>query len=1076
MPPVSPPSDQQDTTDDHSPLSDEDVAILYEIITRAVQDSNVDAQPFRAIFTSYDTILAQHGLSPDHDQIYLRFLLRLGGRRRAGETLYDSFEALLAELGIQIEVNVEQNEIQDVTRSVEATARNSAELQARSEAGSDSGVHSRRASFHTSADTRREAGAVSNLRSSSRASISDYREVQVEEANVRPSTRASIRPSERFERRRTPRQTAGATGTAGQTTRGRLTAKEFASNLQHVQRRHASASATRTSVGRDRNNAHYHSRVQSQQLPSTQLEEGPTPARYEYQDFTQDTEHRENGHDRPNNPPERHLQAYQVDSRELFYQPTKAQLLRDADDFMHFRLRALAHNALRRWQSYAQESHERHERMSEMALNHDLSILLRQSFDQWRAVLQSRRRALAADRYFSQLEHRAHRARDLYLLIKAFTHWQQISNERVKDALKARHQVLRVKYFNAWLDLTVLNHHKVHLLGQRKFFHAWRQRYLDSTKITDLASKARRRNLIRTTYWKWFWAFCERRAPKWKEKRLQSTIFNRWSLTVQRALYREYEVGVRRDDSIKRALFFKWLQQARSVLSHTTEADDFCRQKIIRRSMLAYKRTIKFTPLVKQVSNMADWRVAGSTFAFLVNRVRTAQQAKQVDQLRVLKDSWTAWNDRLRWQTLEARVDDRVLVQTLYTWVLAERCVLLQRLREQRLSHLNLRRLVDRYRTRVSAERVICEDFEKKRQACTSRIIINRWHRAVDSFRHNAHMALEFEAPRILQETILAWTKKLNYIRRIDEEAADASYYFRTVRCLRRWRIAAAEAKRRRYRDAYAHIRRRSKMKLASNCLQVWRSRAHANNQMQEQARSHDQQQLLRYSASLFDHWRSRHDFLIDRQNHTLTEFDQRFANDQLGRWIARYRTQAQLQGLAEAHAGLRVSTVASNWLHKLQLRVIELKGRESNVELFRRRSKKRHLRVFLRRWGDKFASMRDQQRCQEMDGQDRAARPAGQWTDMDEGLEIGDWIPGSNTKTSSTPFAAHLSTPSRRAARAKEVLQMSTTPAGTPSATRMLSQLGRTPRSVRRGEFGRSTAGFNGRAFGPIEETPKTP
>lgn len=855
-----------------------------------------------------------------------------------------------------------------------------------------------------------------------------------------------------------------------------MTAKEFASNLQHVQRRHASASATRTSVGRDRNNAHYHSRVQSQQLPSTQLEEGPTPARYEYQDFTQDTEHRENGHDRPNNPPERHLQAYQVDSRELFYQPTKAQLLRDADDFMHFRLRALAHNALRRWQSYAQESHERHERMSEMALNHDLSILLRQSFDQWRAVLQSRRRALAADRYFSQLEHRAHRARDLYLLIKAFTHWQQISNERVKDALKARHQVLRVKYFNAWLDLTVLNHHKVHLLGQRKFFHAWRQRYLDSTKITDLASKARRRNLIRTTYWKWFWAFCERRAPKWKEKRLQSTIFNRWSLTVQRALYREYEVGVRRDDSIKRALFFKWLQQARSVLSHTTEADDFCRQKIIRRSMLAYKRTIKFTPLVKQVSNMADWRVAGSTFAFLVNRVRTAQQAKQVDQLRVLKDSWTAWNDRLRWQTLEARVDDRVLVQTLYTWVLAERCVLLQRLREQRLSHLNLRRLVDRYRTRVSAERVICEDFEKKRQACTSRIIINRWHRAVDSFRHNAHMALEFEAPRILQETILAWTKKLNYIRRIDEEAADASYYFRTVRCLRRWRIAAAEAKRRRYRDAYAHIRRRSKMKLASNCLQVWRSRAHANNQMQEQARSHDQQQLLRYSASLFDHWRSRHDFLIDRQNHTLTEFDQRFANDQLGRWIARYRTQAQLQGLAEAHAGLRVSTVASNWLHKLQLRVIELKGRESNVELFRRRSKKRHLRVFLRRWGDKFASMRDQQRCQEMDGQDRAARPAGQWTDMDEGLEIGDWIPGSNTKTSSTPFAAHLSTPSRRAARAKEVLQMSTTPAGTPSATRMLSQLGRTPRSVRRGEFGRSTAGFNGRAFGPIEETPKTP
>ncbi|KAL8645602.1 MAG: hypothetical protein Q9226_007226, partial [Calogaya cf. arnoldii] len=923
MPPVSPPPDQQETADDLSPLSDEDVGILYEIITSAAQDSNVDAQPFRAIFTSYDTVLAQHGLSPDHDQIYLRFLLRLGGNRLAGDTLYHSFEALLAELGIQIEVNSEQNEIQDVTRSVDATAKNSPVLQARSEAGSESGTYSRRASFHASADEKRQAGTIANLRSSSRASISGLRDSQVAETNIRPSTRASIRPSERTERRQAPRQSAP------QLARGRLTATEFASNLQHVQRRHASASDTRTSIGHDLNYAQRRPRAQYNQIPQIQPAEGPALSSDDYQDFTRDLDQPGNGQCSSAASPERNVQAYQVNDREMFYRPTEAQLLRDADDFLHFRTRAVARSAMRRWQSIAQKSQERHERMSSKALNHDLSILLRQSFDQWRAVLQSRRQALATERYFVQLEQRAHKARDLYLLTKAFTHWQHITSDRIRQAFQARRHVLRVKYFNAWLELTVVNHRKVQLQGERKSYSVWHRRYLDLTEASDLASSARRRNLSRTAYWKWFWAFCERRAPQWKERRLQSTVLNRWSFSVQRILYREYEVGIRRDESIKKAWFFKWLKKARSVRWHATEAEKFCRQKITTRSMLAYRRTTKLTPLARQVSNMADWRIAGSTFALLVNRLRTQQQAKKVNQLRILKNSWTAWNDRLRRQTLEARIDDRVLVQALYRWVLAERCVLLQRLCDQRSMHQNLRRLVDVYRARLIAQKVIFDDFEKKRQICVSKIIINRWRHSVDSFRQNAHVAFEFEAPRITHEAMSAWIEKVKHIRKIDEWAVDASYYFRTVRCLRRWRVATAEAKRRRYRNAYAHIRRRNKMALASSCVKTWRGRTQINNQMQEQARSHDQQQLLRYGTSLFDHWRSRHDFLTDRQEQTLMEFDHRFAQDQLNRWIARYRIQAQLQDLASVHVGLRISTIASNWLHKLQLRVIEMKGRE---------------------------------------------------------------------------------------------------------------------------------------------------
>lgn len=1034
-------------------------------------------------------MLAQHGINPSHDQIYLRCLLHLGADRRSGGTLYDKFEALLAQMGIQLEINTEQNEIQDITRSVDATTRHSAELQTQSQAGSDSGIQSRRASFHSLANERGETSTIARVRSFSRPPIADLQGDQGAKAGHRPSTRASTRPSERIERQESARQPAV------QPARGRLTATEFASNLQHVQRRNVSASASRTRTRPGHNVLPRHLRTRSDQHPQTQQRETLSLAGDEYQEFTPELEQYEDADDTRNRSPGNHGHAYQVDGRELLYRPTGTQLLRDADSFQDFRIRALTRKALSRWRIVALYSLEQHERMRQSALSFDLGILLRQSFDQWRGTFQSRMQAAANVRYFEQLERRAHRARDLYLLMKAFTHWQQITNEKIKHTLQARRYVLSVKYFNAWLELTVVNHRKVQLQGQRKFYNVWNQRSLTSIKTNDMASLARRRNLTKTAYWKWFWAFCERRAPQWKERRLQTTTINRWSFASRRNLYREYEVTVRRNGSLKKAFFFKWIEQARSALLNTSKADEFRDQKITARSMLAYQRAIKYAPLTRQISNMADWRIAGSTFAILVSRVRTEQQAKKVDELRVLRNAWTVWNDSLRWQTLEARIDDRILVQALYRWVLAERCVLLQRLCEQRSVQLCLARLVEGYRGRVTIRRAICHDFEKKRRTRAAKLTINRWRQSVNNCNENARVAVVFEAPRIAQEAILSWTEKMSHIRKIDKWAVDASYYFRSVRFLRHWRAATAEARRRRYREAYVQIRRLNKMKLASSCLQIWRDRTQAIVHMQEEAQSNDHRQLLQHGISLFDHWRTRLAFLVNRQGQTVFEFDRRFAHNQLDNWITRHRTQVQFQELARVNAELRISNVAFGWLHKLHLRVIELKGRENNAESLRRWYAKRHLHNRIRQWREGLAkriaekqdqplrppvsSAKTQRRGLGPDAEeDEAAGPAEDWTAFEKDFDLGDWIPALEVGASSTPLPGYLSTPSKRAARARVIMaRMSTTPAGTPFSTRARAQLGREPGTARKSQLGRSTAGFNGSAFRPIQEaSPKTP
>ncbi|KAL9584716.1 MAG: hypothetical protein Q9212_001948 [Teloschistes hypoglaucus] len=1082
MPPVSPPPEPRDIVEDNSPLSDEDVEILYEIIHAAAQNPTVRAQPFRSIFAAYDTVLAQHGMCPDHDQIYLRFLFRMRESTRPGETLYESFESLLGELGIQIEVDIEENGIKDVTRSFNAIVEDSPNLRARAGAGSDSGVHSRRASFHSAADAAVEANGFLQIRSSSRASVAEIQNRRRARSTDRPFTRATTRPTERFERRALHHQPLV------QPARGRLTAEEFANNLQHYQRRHASASETHTRSHNHRNPVRDQTRTQSAQRPLVHEQEDDQITGYEPQETANSDDQIEYSEE-DRSQPIGNDQAYHVDHRELFYQPTEDHLIRDAATFEHFRLRALLRNVIRRWRAITLDFKQKHDRLASKAQSHDHGILLRQSFDIWNGKVQIRMQAAAIEQFYLRLELRAYKARNLYLLTKAFTHWQQTTLEKINHAVDARRQILRVKYFSAWLELTVVNCRKVRLQVQQKFYRLWRQRHLALSGLYDKASLTQERNLLKNAHWNWFWAFCGRRAPQWHNGRLRSSVFRHWALSAQRRSYQEFDVAHRKDVSIKKACFSNWLCQARSILSQDKEAQRFRQQKITTRSLLVCRKTLQYAPLVRQVSNMADWRIAGSTFAILVNRVRTEQQAYKVSELRVVRNAWTTWNDRLRSQTLEDRIDDRVLVQALYKWVLAERCVLQQRVCEQRILYICLRKLINEYRARKAVRTAIGHSFERERQAKISRVIIHAWHRALQIHRRNVQVAFQFEAPRVALETMSAWTDRITYLRKLEKRSIDFCYYFRATRILKQWRAATVEAKRRKVRDAYVHVRRQNKMQLARTCLQIWRDRTQSIRRMEEQAEVQDQSHLLRSATRQFDHWRSRHDFLIDRQDQTVSEFDRRFVYNQFDVWIARCRTQAQLEELARVSSQLRISNIAFGWLHKLHLRVIEVKGRESKAESLRRWYQKRHSHNLLRQWHEKVAKRRDQpppppvfsSRARRLgvrpdtDGQEEAAGRAEEWTAFDEGFDLGDWIPALEAQTSSTPLPGYLSTPSRRAARARGLVRLSTTPAGTPFAARLRSQLGREPQSARRAE--RANAGFGGSAFEPIQEaSPRTP
>lgn len=1065
MPPESPLS-EHNSVEDSSPLTDQNVAILYQIVKSAGQHPDVRIRPFRAMYAAYETILPQNGLHPDHDQIYLPYLYRLGGKREEGQSLYESFEGLLAELGFQIEFVADGEEVQEITKNFGP------------EYGDDSGAggqmgdtngyrrRSRRASFNSMYDAEDESTRAIRRRDTSRASMSRLETSRSEVLDTRPSTRATTRRTEK----------TGANALSSRPPRrDRLTAEEFATDSSYFQPRHASAS----SQG-DRLRSHRPASTAS----SRNAEANAASPVY---DVSMAASEGGKNTTQASATPHAVQPPYLLGQNEHFYNPSKTQLLRDAHDFHNYRIRSVARDAVDKWCFAAFQARDQHEHMERLAAAHDKEILIRQAFEHWRLRLHARKRAAENERFFNRLERRATKARDLLLLAKAFSHWMQCTREEVLRTSDARQHVLSTKYFQAWREITVINQLKMRRQGLRKFFGVWKQRYI-ATLTDDIKADLRHHeSLLRNAYWHWFWIFCERRAPEWRAARLKRKYMFQCVATFRSNVRLNQQVSLQSINTTRKKVLLPWLEKARITISAKREAEAFNEQKQAARALQAWRRTTQYAPFARQVSNMIDWRVAGETFSSFITRYRFEKQAGSVNRLRIMRTAWTQWNDLLRWQTLAHRLNDRFLLETLYKWVIAERYLLLHRLFEERLKQLMFNKLKQHCILR-QAERESCRQVVEEAQR-KSRVqsFIRHWYSRLGSYRQDERIAFEFHAPKAAQDALQLWTSSSAHVRDLNSMAKHANFYFFTRKCYKRWQSATTNSKRQKRRNAYVQVRRRSKINLAAGILGQWRNLSTRNQDMQQQAGFVDQNRLLQMCTNLFDRWRDQSNLRRDQDYQAIQHYERRLLERHLYTWIERLEDQARLEETAELNNEMRVRNVAFGWFNKLRLKIIEFKGREANAENLRAWYEKRHSRNMLRYWHNKTAGKLDRPQQDttfssrikrarpqaEADDRDGPTRRAEDWTDFD----LGDWIPALEAQSSSTPLPGYLSTPSKRAARAKALVRVSTTPAGTPFEHRHGSQTGWTPRTSRRSAFGKSNTALKGKTFGTIiEDSPRTP
>ncbi|MCJ1313732.1 hypothetical protein MMC25_007412 [Agyrium rufum] len=942
--PASPPPPSQDQIY-FDALSDDDFEVLYQIVQAAQQSPTAETLPFRALFKAYDEVLLRYGLDSDHDQVYIRFLFRLGNRKQPGVSLEETFEAFLAEHDVRLEFDSAQ-EGHEAEEKPEDTLGTVGE----STRGTENEIfaprgRARRASFSSVINAEEEHTKQFRRRDESRASLS--RVEFAEKTPLRKKTRSNHNAGQAQGRPLQEVLPSGNISPSPSQRSGRM-------------RRHSPQAQDQPS---HRHENHHVSRVQprerNRELWESSDRAGPPQSLSNY-DLSAASED-----DAPNERENLNQVKRRVNQPSPLYRPSDTQIAREVEVFESFRHRALARQVIQLWRDSTERIMNYHQYLDDLATSRDQETLARQAFEIWRSLYLSRKQVAETERFFSTLEIRAERARNVYLLIKAFTHWAQCASEEVdKNRLAARH-VLRLRYFNAWKEITAVNEMKVRRQGLRKFFGIWKRRFDEVLDFEARAIDIYRGNLAETIYWRWFWGFCDRRAPEWRAGRSRKQLFQRWQTKTTELQELLKEAVEARQIFAQRRCVSIWMEKTRIFRSCESQIVQMKHQKLLVTALAQWRIKVRHAPLEMRISSMVDWRIAYTSFSKLRKVSALERQSTAVDRLRILGNAWTAWNDTLRMQAVSAQIDERVILQALYKWVLAERYRLMDRLHQKRINQRYLLSIYDRWKSKATIRENSLHIVAHSQKYRLLSDTMQCWTSHFDYMQQQEKRSFDFYAPQAAQGIMQKWGQRAEHVQKLERWSSEAAFYFRAYRTLKRLQAAVEESQRQKRHNAYAQMRRKVKMSLARRALLHWRGKTEHKSELERRSEQMQQDKLQRIAADLFNHWLQRTGSILSESASFDIQYSTHLARQTFSAWSQKLDTQTLRNKRAVVFAGLHVEKSAYDVLRAFHIKALDLRAKKDMAASFWQYNEGRRIRALIYRWRDKTVQNRAQGRSE---------------------------------------------------------------------------------------------------------------
>lgn len=643
-----------------------------------------------------------------------------------------------------------------------------------------------------------------------------------------------------------------------------------------------------------------------------------------------------------------------VQSREDRYSSDGLTDDREAAFYERQSVQVLLRSVLREWRLNARLVETQTYQQEHLALAQDRRALLGPALESWRSVARQRvnerienEAAAEEDAHFDALARRATRARDLYLVTKAFSHWLVCASEKVERTSVARRHMLRFRYFDLWQQVTTASMLAVRRLAQSRSLRIWSHKHSLQLGQEQTLLAAWKAQLQRQLLYRWYCEKLVRDALVRRDVSLSGRMFHEWTSAAQNT--RELGDAAAAVTRRQLALFFgQWRTRANATQQRTRVGLE-----------TRHRQT--------EALHIDQWR----RHLQLVKASRQADHARATLAMRKVFDTWT---QKLRSQRPQLPDSRKMKADVLSSWRLKCRLVRSRRLADQELKERALQQWfyndLGQWAARMHQRKLLAKAFGRLRVET----------RSSSSTQIQAQcMAVSFRTERVGHRTLQLWTQQTRHFAQVEEEGSrlarwrrshaaivrwkDAkahedeilswanrfSYFSLVTRVIGKWNAKAREARKRRLNKLLTQMRQRRDRKAKTHCLGAFARKLQAQRELLMLGDNVRSVVEAKTATRCIAAWRAK------RQG--VVELDIPSGSAVLQRCLTRWRARSANAQAGEYDASEHwTSTVETRCFKRWALSSLRLSSRAHSLLQVQEKSSRRMLRKVFVYWSHQTA------------------------------------------------------------------------------------------------------------------------
>lgn len=679
----------------------------------------------------------------------------------------------------------------------------------------------------------------------------------------------------------------------------------------------------------------------------------------------------------------------------LVFEVSQTQLEHNADAFYATSEWRSVRRILHVWHDQAMTLQGQRGQAWTLAVEHDRRKLLKESFGILIELHEARRlereRALQAQRWEQEQQAREREReadlerrlqgykeqRDERYVWRAFSNWHESLQYQRRCREIAKESILKIRYFSRWRKVTIENATKARSILTRKYLSLWRARSARRMLVHEQAEAHYEETLTKRCFQRWFWDFCSRRVEDWRKQRLQRTTFDSWVVKLQGQWAQDDQAAEFRDRRLLLSALRTLSQRKDDLQLASQTAESLARRKLTSRCFGALQMQARITPREKTLTTRINLDLKRKAFTVWSLHLTLSRQAIEVDRKRILQSTWTSWNDALRCKALAQRIDERIVVENLYRWVLQARLKSFKRAQDEK----RLRQTLGVWSAKLLGKDVALSqartEFETNQRWRLLRFGMTSLNRALRQREDAERAAVEFANSRALPNVLEVWKERTEHARMLAKWATDARFYVLATRTLKLWRERTEEHKHQRRRDAYAQIRSRIKLRIVSQCFNRLRGKNVELQAMRQEADHRARARLYEIGTEAFDILRAKTARYTELAVQAGAIDHQKLLGSALAALVNEHIDLAALDRQAVAFRQETDFALLAGAIKRIQWVTFTAARRAESADALWARNRDQHIKQMLRHWALQAGTRKTARTKEQEPGESPSLRPA---------------------------------------------------------------------------------------------------